>query len=910
MILHLRKACLIVLMTSLTPFFGLSFADAKTQISSKQSNSAWSMANTSMGGCPSLIPHNFDSCVQQVIDNDPFCCQNTWDNACETDYISCLEEEYNCSADIPHPITDNCVQQVLLDDPFCCENTWDFDCESNYEACISACEFPDYGVFDPMGGCIDESEDLGALLSAFFLFGGPIPTGYQINYLLTAGESLTIVGQNESAFFAVNTPGFYTIHPFIYPSDIELTDLDCCGDTWFDLNSELIQGGGDFCGFLGFEGAQFDVDVCPLIDNCTAEIPHDTSDPCVQLILSSDGFCCDVIWDEVCEQDYQDCFDAQFDCVASIPYPLSDACVQEVILADAFCCEESWDNLCDATYQICAGTCEVTAGTLIQTQEECLDVNSTEGALIAAEFDLLPFVPNDYEVAFVLTQGAELVILAINDLPSFIVEETGLFTIHTFVYPIGLDLSGVEFGVTTGFDINNELIQGGGFLCAALDVDGAAFIVEECPPCNADIPYSLEDECVQSVITEDPFCCENSWDSVCETNYQICLGLLEPCEVSSGTLVASAQGCFDSETATGALIAAEFETLPVIPNNYEVIYILTQGAELIIVDFNEVPSFEVGTGIYTIHTFVYPVWLDLDEIELGVDNAIEINDALIQNGGNLCAALDIDGAAFNVDECPTCNADIPYPLDDECVQTVIAADPFCCENTWDEVCEDNYQGCLQSLEPCDVTSGTLAPTQQGCFNTETGEGALIEAEFVIPPFVPADYEVSFVLTTGAELVILELSEVPSFVVEPTGLFTIHSFVHPTWLDLSFIEPGVTTGFEINDDLIQGGGILCAALDVTGVPFNVEECDPNNIEENFLSALRVYPNPVSTELTIDLGEHFTPVMVTMLDLSGRIVISEQVVGRGRLNVDHLASGMYVLMLEGDGQRGEVKVMVAH
>ncbi|MBK6543201.1 MAG: hypothetical protein IPG10_18330 [Flavobacteriales bacterium] len=56
--------------------------------------------------------------------------------------------------------------------------------------------------------------------------------------------------------------------------------------------------------------------------------------------------------------------------------------------------------------------------------------------------------------------------------------EDGLYTIHTLVYdPNTLDLTIVELGVTTGFDVNGLLVQGGGAICASLDVAGAQFNV-------------------------------------------------------------------------------------------------------------------------------------------------------------------------------------------------------------------------------------------------------------------------------------------------------------------------------------------------------------------------------------------------------------------------------------------------
>lgn len=47
--------------------------------------------------------------------------------------------------------------------------------------------------------------------------------------------------------------------------------------------------------------------------------------------------------------------------------------------------------------------------------------------------------------------------------------------------------------------------------------------------------------------------------------------------------------------------------------------------------------------------------------------------------------------------CPTdgenCNASSPYNNNDPCYQQVIAADPFCCNVQWDDLCQSAYNNC-------------------------------------------------------------------------------------------------------------------------------------------------------------------------------------------------------------------------
>lgn len=89
---------------------------------------------------------------------------------------------------------------------------------------------------------------------------------------------------------------------------------------------------------------------------CEANIPFPENDPCVQLVIAEDPFCCDDTWDDICQDAYQECLDASIpDCEANIPYPLNDPCVQTVLAEDPFCCEDTWDDICEDAYQDCSG---------------------------------------------------------------------------------------------------------------------------------------------------------------------------------------------------------------------------------------------------------------------------------------------------------------------------------------------------------------------------------------------------------------------------------------------------------------------------------------------------------------------------------------------------------------------------
>ncbi|NRB64267.1 MAG: hypothetical protein HRU40_14790, partial [Saprospiraceae bacterium] len=123
-----------------------------------------------------------------------------------------------------------------------------------------------------------------------------------------------------------------------------------------------------------------------------------------------------------------------------------------------------------------------------QENPECLaDAGTLSGLQVNLDEDVAGLlatpagnqnVPEGYQQLFVLTSGEELIIEAVNQFPYFEVNPEGRYTIHTLIFnPETLDLSIVEFGVTTGFDVNGLIIQGGGEICASLDVAGAPFDV-------------------------------------------------------------------------------------------------------------------------------------------------------------------------------------------------------------------------------------------------------------------------------------------------------------------------------------------------------------------------------------------------------------------------------------------------
>ncbi|WP_425420949.1 T9SS type A sorting domain-containing protein [Phaeodactylibacter xiamenensis] len=661
-----------------------------------------------------------------------------------------------------------------------------------------------------------------------------VPAGFEVLYVLTSGNGLVIQDVNDTPQFTVAETGLFTIHTLVYdPATLDLSIVEFGVTTGVDVNNLLIQGGGDICASLLVAGAQFQVEECPCTadagtltadsDNCldgdAALVAAEDTAPnvpagyeVIYVLTSGNGL---VIQDVNATPEFTVTDTGLYTIHTLVYNPLTlDLSIVEFGVTTGVDVNnlliQGGGDICasllvaGAQFQVEA-CCTADAGTLVADSDNCLD---GEAELIASE-DTAPNVPAGFEVLYVLTSGNGLVIQDVNDTPQFTVAETGLFTIHTLVYdPATLDLSIVEFGVTTGVDVNNLLIQGGGDICASLLVAGAQFQVEECP-CTAD----------------------------------------------AGTLTADSDNCLDGDAA---LVATE-DTTPNVPAGYEVIYVLTSGNGLVIQDVNATPEFTVtDTGLYTIHTLVYnPLTLDLSIVEFGVTTGVDVNNLLIQGGGDICASLLVAGAQFQVEECP-----------------------------------------------CTAEAGTLIADSDNCLDG-TAELTAVEGQ---APVIPNGYERLFVLTSGTDLVIEAVNTDPTFTIEETGLFTIHTLIYnPLTLDLSIVEFGVTTGVDVNGLLVQGGGDICAALDVAGAAFQVEPC-PTLLEK------APYPNPVSDQLYVPVADWMigSDLTIHLNDANGKLVREIKVEEANALEVidmRQMTPGGYTLVVyHSDGTRGMVRRII--
>ena len=494
----------------------------------------------------------------------------------------------------------------------------------------------------------------------------------------------------------------------------------------------------------------------------------------------------------------------------------------------------------------------------------CFD--GSECVEVRADHDVEPVVDTGYSVLYVITAGAEMVILGTGPEPFFCIEDTGSYTIHTLVYNAEtLDLSSVLPGQTTAEDIV-ELIADHD-TCAQIDLIGASFDIEACDPCpdgaspdpgaltsapfgcfDGQNPVMITAETVEAPIIPDGFTFQyvltqgeelaiislsnnpifsignsglfrvhglvydpltldldlvelgtttaldilNSLgDSICAaldlegTVFDIPPCVKDPCEntedINAGTLEASST-CLSqgTDSANNATLIAEHISQPIIPIGFTSLYVLTQGNELVILDVGIEPMFQVSElGIYRIHTLVYDsTTLDLSIVSLGSTTAAQVLATL---SDSICADLDVDGAFFEVELCPN-------------------------------------EPCIEGAEP---DAGNLVAVSDTCFDGENSVDLIASHEN--QPFIPNDFLTIYVLTQGSDLVIIDTDDSPSFAVQETGKYTIHTLVYdPNSLDLDKVIPGESTAKELLDIFSD---TICAALDIAGASFNIKSCTP-------------------------------------------------------------------------------------
>lgn len=351
---------------------------------------------------------------------------------------------------------------VDCDDPECQEINNNLGCTTCFGDGLSFADVVlDYENTCPSNVAIDPEQALGVPdfvtgTTNFVTLGrGSVTLGFTNNTLINSGNS-------DPDLFV------FEIGPAVEGSSIELRPLniateniliaqgvdDADGDGFYDIGSI---GGSTasvdidaFIGDLGFNSVQFDaIQITDIPGSCSGTTPGADIDavcalsslPCVIGESCDDGN----------PNTENDVFDASCNCVGT-PICLADAGSLSIV---------------NASVELDSPVVSVSA--------------TTNGDAV---------VPSGFSTLYVLTSGAGLIIEQTSGSPTFMVDATGLYTIHTLVYnanpadPDFLDLSGIVLGTTPASEVLAQINDND--ICADLDVTGAEVTVIPCDEGDTD----------------------------------------------------------------------------------------------------------------------------------------------------------------------------------------------------------------------------------------------------------------------------------------------------------------------------------------------------------------------------------------------------------------------------------------
>ncbi|MCO5273392.1 MAG: T9SS type A sorting domain-containing protein [Flavobacteriales bacterium] len=470
-----------------------------------------------------------------------------------------------------------------------------------------------------------------------------VPPGFVTAYVLSRTNGLILEQVGNSPSFDVVTADVWRIHTLVYnPNTFDFSTVQLGTTTAFDLHGQLVQGGGDICASLSFYVGGSKTMECE--EPCTAFAPHLSMDSTLICIGNGEATLSAVvdgpgivppgfelryllsrtnglILEQISTSPTFIVNSVDVWRIHSFVYDPSTFDIGSITLGSssiydlnpqllqgggALCASLLLDAAFVKTGE-CGPDCIASAGT---TGTDQPDLCLAEGqAQLTATPDGSAIVPAGFTLAYVLTSGNSAVIQAFSDSPQFTVEVPGEYDIHAFVYNPGTfdPAASIQLGWDGLADLHAMLLQGGGSICASLDLVGTAFQVVDCTPdCTAD---------AGSMLDTNPFACLQG---------------------GAATITAISFG----------------DTL--VPPGFAMGYLLSQGPGLVLMALANVPVFTVNDpDVFHIHAFVYdPATLADLGLEWGVTTVIELHDLLVQGGGNHCAGLDVLGATITVEDCP------------------------------------------------------------------------------------------------------------------------------------------------------------------------------------------------------------------------------------------------------------------
>ena len=673
-----------------------------------------------------------------------------------------------------------------------------------------------------------------------------VPAGFQVEYFLTTGANNLIVQTGGSPSFIVTIEGAYTIHTFVYdPNTFDISTIISNTTTLQDVNAQLLQGGGGTCGSLDLNGATtltekavgFVVTSSP--ETCDAENGKVILAPPSNAFEWFDGFMGNERNDLADGTYIVTVTESATQCEAEIEIVIDEVCqcpipptVDNIVIFEATCGNSNGT----VTIEMIGNTNDFS-----YVWNPSVSSSNTANGLPAGSYSVLISETNDATcfsiIDFVVGNSDGPQVSVTSTSPANCTSANGSATLS----PSNLNYTWCDGGNGAS---RNDLMAG---TCPVTVTDPNTgcinvieVVIDEINNLSTQVAVAVQPDCglangVASVLVtggSGDFAFEWNDGGLSSTRFGLASGPyvitvtdnIDGCTiVESFTLTNEVAGA-TVNIASDVGLNCSGDTNGTVNFNVQLSGGFAQPATEIIRDAagNTFSNGSLGAGSYCVivtdgngcvagegcFEVTQPDALTLDVAvinetcnQLGLINIVASGGANGYTydwadlaGGNDPAdrsGLSAGTYSLTVTDGNFCTAAATVVVGDDC------NNPTCTANAGTLV--------IDATPVCLVAgSATISATPQG------------------NAVVPAGYSTTYVLTIGG--VIQSVSNSPVFVVNNILNYTIHTLVYdPNTLDLSIVVPTVTTAQDVVNLLVQGGGTICAALDVMGATANVINC---------------------------------------------------------------------------------------
>jgi hypothetical protein len=482
----------------------------------------------------------------------------------------------------------------------------------------------------------------------------------------------------------------------------------CLMTTFIAASASAMERGRDRSGAVA--GA-----VCPAEGSCFEShgTPGCDDASCCQTVCAIDAFCCETSWDTVCVGEAESLCQCGGDQTGSCfsndgtPFCEDAECCEQVCAIDSYCCSVSWDGICVGEAEdlcLCGGeltgSCFESHNAAFCNDADCCEqVCAIDSYCCSVSWDSICVG----EAEDLCLCGGELTGSCFSSDGTPFCDDAACCELvcgtDSFCCSVTWDSLCV--------DEAEELCLGCGGVSS-----GSCFEPDGTPDCN-------DETCCNLVCEVDAFCCDTAWDSLCvDEAFDLCVcggDETGDCFTSDGSTFCQNAGCCEAVCAVDSFCCTvTWDNLCV-----EEAFDLCTGCG------------GAGTpGCLTPHNQPGCANEDCCDAVCAVDSfccSVEWDEICVDEALDLCQGCGApgSGSCFATDGTPGCN-------DTTSCQKVCAADPFCCQTSWDGLCvnaANQLCNCPADLDGSGSVDGADLGLLLGAWDT-AGPGDLNGSGFV------------------------------------------------------------------------------------------------------------------------------------------------------------------------------------